>query len=86
MDHGESKAILEKISTSASLTSLLKPLTVWITTNCGKFLKRMEYHTILPFSRETHMQVNRQHLEPNMEKLTCQNWERNKTSMYIVTL
>ena len=28
-----------KISTSASLT-MLKPLTVWITTNCGKFLKR----------------------------------------------
>ena len=27
-----------KTSTSASLTTL-KPLTVWITTNCGKFLK-----------------------------------------------
>ena len=31
-----------KTSTSASLTSV-KPLTVWITTNCGKFLKRWEY-------------------------------------------
>ena len=30
-----------KTSTSASLT-MLKPLTVWITTNCGKFLKEME--------------------------------------------
>ena len=29
----------QKTSTSASLTAL-KPLTVWITTNCGKFLKR----------------------------------------------
>ena len=29
----------QKISTSASLT-MLKPLTVWITANCGKFLKR----------------------------------------------
>ena len=29
----------QKISTSASLT-MLKPLTVWITTNCGKFLNR----------------------------------------------
>ena len=29
----------QKTSTSASLT-MLKPLTVWITTNCGKFLKR----------------------------------------------
>ena len=27
-----------------------KPLTVWTTTNCGKFLKRMEYQTILPAS------------------------------------
>ena len=29
---------LKKKSTSALLT-MLKPLTVWITTNCGKFLK-----------------------------------------------
>ena len=35
-----------KTFTSASLT-MLKPLTVWITTNCGKF-KRWEYHTTLP--------------------------------------
>ena len=27
-----------------------KPLTVWITTNCGKFLKRWEYQTTLPAS------------------------------------
>ena len=36
----------QKTSTSASLTTL-QPLTVWITTNCGKFLKRWEYQTIL---------------------------------------
>ena len=30
--------------TSALLT-MPKPLTVWITTNCGKFLKRCEYQT-----------------------------------------
>ena len=36
-------------STSASLT-VLKPLTVWITTNCGMFLKRHEYQTTLPTS------------------------------------
>ena len=30
--------------TSASLTTP-KPLTVWITTNCGKFFKRWEYQT-----------------------------------------
>ena len=34
---------------SASLTAL-KPLTIWITTNCGKFLKRWEYQTTLPTS------------------------------------
>ena len=34
-------------STSASLTTL-KPLTVCITTNCGKFFKRWDYHTTLP--------------------------------------
>ena len=39
LDHRESKGMPEKISTSASLT-ILKPLIVWITTNCGKFLRR----------------------------------------------
>ena len=38
-----------KTSTSALLT-LPKPLTVWITPNCGKFLKRWEYQTTLPAS------------------------------------
>ena len=27
-----------------------KPLTVWITTNCGKLFKRWEYQTTLPAS------------------------------------
>ena len=34
----------QKIYTSALLI-MPKPLTVWITTNCGKFLKRWEYQT-----------------------------------------
>ena len=38
----ENKDNSRKTSTSASLTKL-KPLAVWITTNCGKFLKRWEY-------------------------------------------
>ena len=33
-----------KTPTSALLT-IPKPLTVWITTNCGKCLQRWEYHT-----------------------------------------
>ena len=44
--------IIEKESSRkipASLT-MLKPLTVWITTNCGKFLKRWDYQTTLPVS------------------------------------
>ena len=39
----------EKTSISASLT-MLKPLTMWITENCGKFFKRWEYQTTLPAS------------------------------------
>ena len=38
-----------KTSISALLT-MPKPLTVWITINCGKFLKRWEYQTTLPAS------------------------------------
>ena len=44
-----------KTSTSVSLT-MLKPLTVWITANCGKFFKRWEYQTTLPASWETCVQ------------------------------
>ena len=58
-----------KTSTSASLT-VLKPLTVWITTNCGKFFKRWEYQTTLPASWETCMQVKKQQLELDMEQWT----------------
>ena len=37
-----------------------KPLTMWITTNCGKFLKRREYQTTWPASWEICMQVKKQ--------------------------
>ena len=36
--------------TSTSLLTTPKPLTVWITTNYGKFFKRWEYQTTLPAS------------------------------------
>ena len=58
-----------KTSTSASLTTL-KPLTVCIATNCGKFLKRWEYQTTLPASWEICMQVRKQQLELDMEQQT----------------
>ena len=48
-----------KTSTSVSLTTQ-KPLTVWITRNCGKFLKRWEYQTTLPVARETCMHVGQE--------------------------
>ena len=56
-----------KTSTSSSLTTL-KPLTVWITRNSGKFLKSWEYQTILPVSWETCMQVKKQQLEPDVKQ------------------
>ena len=49
---------------------MLKPLTVWITTNCGKFLKRWEYQITLFGSWETCMQVKKQQLELDMEQQT----------------
>ena len=35
---------------TSGLLTMSKPLTVWITTNCGKFLKRWEYQTTWPAS------------------------------------
>jgi len=58
-----------KTSTSALLT-IPKPLTVWITRNCGKFLKRWEYQTIWPTTWEICMQVKKQQLELDMEQQT----------------
>ena len=55
--------------TSALLTTP-KPLSVWITTNCGKFLKRWENQTTLPASGEICIQVKKQQLELDMEQQT----------------
>ena len=58
-----------KTSISALLT-MPKPLTVWITINCGKFWKGWESQTTWPASWETHMQVRKQQLELDMEQQT----------------
>ena len=58
-----------KTSISALLT-MPKPLTVWISTNCGKFFKRWEYQTTLPAFWEICMQVKKQQLELDMEQQT----------------
>ena len=39
--------------------TMSKPLTVWITRNCGKFWKRWEYQTTWPASWEVCMQVRK---------------------------
>ena len=59
-----------KTSTSALLT-MPKPLTLWITANCGKFWKRWEYQTTWSASWETCMQVRKQQLELGMEQQTA---------------
>ena len=56
-----------KTSISAFLT-MPKPLTVWITINCGKFWKRWEYQTTLTASWEICIQVRKQQLELDMEQ------------------
>ena len=40
----------QKIPSSFASLTTLKPLTVWITTNCDKFLNRWEYQTTLSAS------------------------------------
>ena len=68
-----------KTSISALLT-MPKPLTVWITTNCGKFLKRWEYQTILPASWEICMQVKKQQNWTWNNRLVP-NWERSTSRL-----
>ena len=43
---------------------------VYITTNCGKFIKRWEYQTTFSVFWETCMQVKKQQLELDTEQLT----------------
>ena len=56
-----------KTSISAFLT-MPKPLTVWITINCGEFWKRWEYQTTWPASWEICMQLRKQQLELDIEQ------------------
>ena len=83
-------------STSASLTTL-NPLSVWITTNCGKLSKRWDYQTTLPVSWETCMQVKRQHrhkqrtgskLEEALCDTLCQDslWQGSTVSLCLFNL
>ena len=51
--------VLEK----THLLSMPKPLTVWTTTNCGKFFKIWEYQTTWQASWEICMQVRKQQMQ-----------------------
>ena len=51
-----------------------------------KILKDMGIQTILPVSRETYMQDQRQQLGLNIEQWTGQNWGKSTSRLYIVTL
>ena len=53
-----------------ALLTMPKPLTVWITINCGKFSKRWEYQTTWSASWEVCKQVRKQQLELDMEQKT----------------
>ena len=54
-------------NSNSTLLIMPKLLTVWITTNCGKFLKWWEYQITLPTSWEMCMPFQKQELEPDME-------------------
>ena len=57
-------------TTTSALLTMPKPLTLWITINCGKFFKSWEYQTTWPASWEICMQIKKQQLELDMEQQT----------------
>ena len=59
--------LLHRETSTSALLTMLKLLNVWITANCGKFVKRLEYETTLPASQETCMQVKKQQLELDIQ-------------------
>ena len=60
----------EKKTSNSALLNMANPLIVWITKNCGKFLKRLEYKTTWPAYWEICMQLKKEQLEQDMEQQT----------------
>ena len=81
---GEVWQNVAKASISALLT-MPKMLTVWITINCGKFLKRRESQTTWPASWETCMQVRKQQNWTWNNRLVP-NRKRSMSRLYITLL
>jgi len=74
-----------KTCASASFTTL-KPLTVWITTNCGKFLKRWEYRPPYLPSEKPVCGSRSNSYNQTWNNWLLQNWERSMSRLYIVIL
>ena len=49
---------------------MLKPLTVWITTNCGKFLKSEDSRPPYLSHEKPVMWIKKQQVEPDMKQQT----------------
>ena len=73
---GSSKKQESSRKASTSLLITPKPLTVSITTNCGKFFKRWEYQTTRPASWKICMQIKKQQLELDIEQQTGSKLEK----------
>ena len=65
MDHQKRERVPEK---NICFIDYAKAFDVWITANYGKFLKRWEYQTTWPASREICLQIKEQQLELNMQQ------------------
>ena len=72
-------------STSASLT-MLNPLNVWITTNCGKTLKEMGIIDPLPASEKPVCRSRSNSYNWTWNNILVPNWERSTSRLNTVTL
>ena len=59
-----------------------KLLTLWITTNYGKFLKKWDYQTTWPASWEICMQGKKQQLELDMEQTSSKLGKEYVKALY----
>ena len=62
-----------------------KPLTVWTTTNCGKFFKRREYQTTF-FLEKPICKSGSNSYNWTWNNRLVPNWERSTSRLYIVIL
>ena len=69
-----------KTFTSASLTTP-KPLTLWITTNCGKFLKRYKYQTTLPAIKKLVCRTRSNSQNWTWNNRLFQNWQMSMSRL-----